>query len=243
MAPKELPSQIMSPMDSSFNLFSRKWSLVNAAINVIGLSVAWCFDIERLWWAGVFVWFGYYIVNIPKLHAELPLGVGYANLITICRFILLLLLLVAHEHLLPEILFSGFLIVVILDGVDGWIARKYGQSSTVGELLDMETDAFMVLSLSWIHFQSDLVGWWILIPGGMRYYVELLLYRFLSIYQEPLPKKLRSTIAVLFFGCLVGAFVLPEYWAILALKISSVLILTSFGMSILLRVIFRSKSV
>ncbi|MEQ9297208.1 MAG: CDP-alcohol phosphatidyltransferase family protein [Cyclobacteriaceae bacterium] len=230
-------------MDSSFNSFSRKWSQVNAVINVVGLSLAWYFDIEWFWWAAIFVWFTYYIMNIPKLHAGLPLGVGYANLITICRFILLLSLLIAHDYLLPEILFSGFLIVVILDGVDGWAARRYGQSSTVGELLDMETDAFMVLSLSWIHFQSDLVGWWILIPGGMRYYVELLLSRFLSNYREPLPKKLRSTIAVLFFGCLIGAFVLPEYWAILALKISSVLILTSFGMSILLRIIFRRKSV
>jgi phosphatidylglycerophosphate synthase len=233
----------MSPMDSSFNSFSRKWSLVNAIINVIGLSVAWYFDMKWLWWAGVFVWFTYYIANIPKYHAGLPLGVGYANLITILRFILLLSLLVANDHLLPEIVFSGFLIVVILDGVDGWVARRYGQSSTVGELLDMETDAFMVLSLSWIHFQSDLVGWWILIPGGMRYYVEILLYRFLANYREPLPKKLRSTIAVLFFGCLVGAFVLPEYWAILALKTSSVLIIASFGMSILLRIILRRKSV
>lgn len=55
----------------------------------------------------------------------------------------------------------------LLDGVDGWLARRTGTSSKAGGRLDMETDAafFLVLSIP----LSLAVGPWVLGIGMLRY--------------------------------------------------------------------------
>lgn len=56
---------------------------------------------------------------------------------------------------------------LVLDGVDGQIARRTGTASRLGARFDMETDAFLVLVLSvevaWT------AGAWVLAIGAMRY--------------------------------------------------------------------------
>ncbi len=241
MERKERKHCNMSQMASRFNLFLRRWSLINSVIHVIGLAGALAFGLPQLWWLVASIWFARYIFLIPSFLGKLSWVVGYANTITVIRLAILVGLLLASPTLSNSVLFSGFLLVVVLDGVDGWLARRYDQSSVVGEVMDMEVDAFMVLALSWLHFEAGNAEWWILIPGGMRYYVEIFLHRFLAGGEELVPKKLRASVAVMFFISLVGAFVLNEYWRELTLKISSILIMCSFSMSILLRVVRRLK--
>jgi len=58
-------------------------------------------------------------------------------------------------------------VALVLDGVDGRVARRTGTASTFGARFDMEVDAFLILVLS-VHLVAPL-GAWVLAIGGMRY--------------------------------------------------------------------------
>jgi phosphatidylglycerophosphate synthase len=58
-------------------------------------------------------------------------------------------------------------IALLLDGVDGWVARRTNSSSELGARFDMEVDAFLLLVLS-VYVSRDL-GAWVLAIGLMRY--------------------------------------------------------------------------
>ncbi|HEY3003562.1 MAG TPA: CDP-alcohol phosphatidyltransferase family protein [Kribbellaceae bacterium] len=58
-------------------------------------------------------------------------------------------------------------VALILDAVDGQVARRSGTVSALGARFDMEVDAFLVLVLS-IHV-AVVVGPWVLAIGAMRY--------------------------------------------------------------------------
>lgn len=59
------------------------------------------------------------------------------------------------------------LVALLLDGVDGAVARRTQTTSEVGAMLDAETDAAMMMALSVI--AAHQVGVWILLAGGLRY--------------------------------------------------------------------------
>ena len=61
------------------------------------------------------------------------------------------------------------LLVTMLDGVDGWTARRTGMSSAFGARFDMETDALLIFVLSGLAWQSGKAGAWILFAGLLRY--------------------------------------------------------------------------
>jgi phosphatidylglycerophosphate synthase len=58
-------------------------------------------------------------------------------------------------------------VALLLDGVDGKVARRTGTASPLGARFDMEVDAFLVLVLS--VYVAHLVTPWALVIGGMRY--------------------------------------------------------------------------
>ena len=60
-------------------------------------------------------------------------------------------------------------VVAILDGVDGWLARRTAMSSPFGARFDMETDAAFILVLSILVWQQEKAGAWVLLCGLMRY--------------------------------------------------------------------------
>jgi len=122
---------------------------------------------------------------------------------------------------------------MILDGVDGILARKFSHSSKIGEGLDMETDAFMVFLLSWIHYDSGSLSWWILIPGGLRYYYELGFFWLKDQEPEFPSKRIRAFIAVIFFVALLTPFILPDNLYFFIAGTASVLIVLSFTASII----------
>jgi phosphatidylglycerophosphate synthase len=59
--------------------------------------------------------------------------------------------------------------VAVLDGVDGWFARRTGMASVFGARFDMETDAFFMLVLSALVWRHHKAGAWVLGIGLMRY--------------------------------------------------------------------------
>jgi phosphatidylglycerophosphate synthase len=59
--------------------------------------------------------------------------------------------------------------VALLDGVDGWLARRGAQQSAFGARFDMETDAALILILSVLVWHHHKAGVWVLACGLMRY--------------------------------------------------------------------------
>lgn len=101
-------------------------------------------------------------------------GFGWANRITLLRGVLIAIftgllwmptLLTRHVELVMGIA----LVALLLDGVDGWVARRTATTSTFGARFDMELDAFFILMLCVAVMQLDKVAPWILAIGALRY--------------------------------------------------------------------------
>jgi len=61
------------------------------------------------------------------------------------------------------------LVALVLDGVDGWLARRRGEVSPFGARLDMEADAAAILVLAAAALAWGRAGPWVLLAGGLRY--------------------------------------------------------------------------
>lgn len=60
-------------------------------------------------------------------------------------------------------------VALALDGLDGRLARSTGRESALGARFDMELDAFLILALSGLVWQSGTAGAWVLGIGALRY--------------------------------------------------------------------------
>jgi phosphatidylglycerophosphate synthase len=60
-------------------------------------------------------------------------------------------------------------LAAVLDGVDGWLARRSGMASAFGARFDMETDAALIMVLSILVWQHEKAGSWVLLSGLLRY--------------------------------------------------------------------------
>ncbi|MDH4439283.1 MAG: CDP-alcohol phosphatidyltransferase family protein [Rhizobium sp.] len=102
---------------------------------------------------------------------------GYANLVTAFRAALVSLMgaaFLCFEALSnDDAVLLGLVGIVIfslaLDGVDGYLARRYRQESAFGARFDMEVDALMILILSFAAALLDKAGVWVVLIGLMRY--------------------------------------------------------------------------
>lgn len=57
----------------------------------------------------------------------------------------------------------------ILDGLDGWAARRSAMVSAFGARFDMEVDALLILALAVLVGQHGKAGWWVVLSGLLRY--------------------------------------------------------------------------
>lgn len=99
---------------------------------------------------------------------------GWANRVTLIRAVLVAVLIGVFAA--PEIvqrhgivLASLALAAIVLDGLDGWLARTVDGASRFGARFDMEIDALLILVLSIAVLLADRAGAWVLLIGGMRY--------------------------------------------------------------------------
>jgi phosphatidylglycerophosphate synthase len=98
---------------------------------------------------------------------------GPANAVTTSR--VALVALVAALLVVEAGMAAQWLAVVlasagaVLDGVDGWLARRTGLASAFGARFDMETDALLILALALLVWRHDKAGAWAIACGLMRY--------------------------------------------------------------------------
>ena len=98
---------------------------------------------------------------------------GPANQITLVRAVLVAgLLVLAGQPATPtaawRIVAIAF-VAALLDGLDGWVARRTGTVSAFGSRFDMETDAALILVLAILVWQYGKAGPWVLLSGLLRY--------------------------------------------------------------------------
>ena len=77
---------------------------------------------------------------------------------------------------------------LMLDGADGWAARRQGLASAFGARFDMEVDAFAILVLAITVVKAQAVPYWVLAIGGMRY-VYLAATLAFPLLRRPLPPR------------------------------------------------------
>lgn len=114
------------------------------------------------------------LLAFAHLPAHRPLTqFGAANVVTLARVAAAALLAgLAGEGGAPEI--AAFAcavgaVAVLLDAVDGRLARATGMASPFGARFDLETDAALVMVLAVLAWQLDRAGAWVLASGLARY--------------------------------------------------------------------------
>ncbi|MEU1662966.1 CDP-alcohol phosphatidyltransferase family protein [Streptomyces sparsogenes] len=120
-------------------------------------------------------------------------------------------------------------VALILDAVDGKVARRTGTASPLGARFDMEVDAFLILVLS-VYVAASL-GPWVLTIGAMRY-AFVAAARVLPWLSGALPvSTARKTVAALqgIVLLVAAAGVLPGPAAIALVCVALALLLWSFG--------------
>jgi phosphatidylglycerophosphate synthase len=159
---------------------------------------------------------------------------GPANRVTLGRATLVggvsALVADSFESAPPVTLLVGLTAVaLLLDGVDGKVARRTGTSSALGARFDMEVDAFLILVLS--VYVSMAMGPWVLLIGAMRY-AFVAAARVWTWLNAPLPPSTaRKTVAALqgVLLLLAGADLLPRAVNAGVVLVALGLLVWSFG--------------
>jgi phosphatidylglycerophosphate synthase len=123
-------------------------------------------------------------------------------------------------------------VALVMDAVDGQVARRTGTASPLGARFDMEVDAFLILVLS--AFVATSLGGWVLAIGGMRY-AFVAAGRALAWLRAPLPPSLTRKAVAAAQGIVltvVAAGVLPHLAAIIVTGLALVALTWSFGLDV-----------
>jgi len=183
-----------------------------------------------------------YVAMSVLLLAKLPpgfpgSGLGPANRLTLARATLVLPLAPASV-LSGEFTGVGYwwivglsTVALALDGLDGPLARRTGTESAFGARFDMELDAFLLLVLSVLVWQSGKAGSWVLLVGALRY-----LFVFGGLVWPPLrgalPPSMRRKVVCVVQGIVLVVClgpVIPSTPAVVFAASALLLLVYSFG--------------
>jgi phosphatidylglycerophosphate synthase len=168
------------------------------------------------------------------LHRSRTRALGPANRVTLTRatFVGGVTALVADGHIegmRTVALVAIATVALILDAVDGLVARRTGAVSPLGARFDMEVDAFLILVLSVLVAGS--LGAWVLMIGAMRYVFAAAAW-VAPWLNRPLPRSVaRKTTAALQGIVLVvaSAEVTPTAVSVVLVAAALTLLVWSFG--------------
>ncbi len=160
---------------------------------------------------------------------------GCANGITLARAILICplagaLVLAPPDPPLAWLFFALGLVAFLLDGVDGWVARRRGECSRFGARFDMETDALFVLVLALLVLNAEKAGSWILLSGLLRYLFVLASLAWAPLGAPLAPSLRRKAICALQVGALVICLAptVPAVWSAWLAAIGLTALIASF---------------
>ena len=197
------------------------------------------------WMAGI----AYLVVSTTLLTAGLArrgaARFGPANSVTATRSMLVgvvtALTVTSFTQPVPAALVVGLTVpALLLDAVDGWVARRTGSASPLGARFDMEVDAFLLLVLG--AFDARTLGGWVLAIGLMRYAYVALGWPFPWLQSTVPPRYWRKVVtAVCGIALTLGATGLaPQPVAIAAIALALILLIESFGRDVIWQ--FRNRA-
>lgn len=145
-----------------------------AGLGAGGATAIWVADGLAIigWWAAL----AYLAVSTALLLRALrrrhAARFGWANVVTATRSamvgVITGLVVASFVEPVPVALLIGLAVpALVLDAVDGWVARRTDSITELGARFDMEVDAFLLLVLS--TFVAAILGPWVLAIGLMRY--------------------------------------------------------------------------
>lgn len=97
------------------------------------------------------------------------------------------------------------LVATMLDGVDGWLARRSRMASAFGARFDMEIDALLILVLAILVWRYDRAGAWIVLAGLLRYLFVVAGWALPWMRRALVPSVRRQAICVVQIGGLILA--------------------------------------
>ena len=239
-----LPSSSLALMREAHVVFARSlgFAVVATFLLVLGGAVQ---TLAAM--AGLILFTGLVVASARRLAGNHPHPrLGAANRITLARAGVACL--IAGRALdpaplgMPErwVLVALAGAALLLDGTDGWAARRQGLASAFGARFDMETDAFAIAVLAITAVKSGAAPCWVLAIGAMRY-LYLCAGRRFPVLRRPPPARAfadrrRKTIAVVQSLALLCALApsTPPGWAAAVCALALGLLSYSFAADILI---------
>jgi phosphatidylglycerophosphate synthase len=151
-----------------------RWSRVNAVVLLLATAAALGVrDTAPYVAVGAL---SFVALGVACLGRFTPRGAfGAGNALTALRFAIASAVGLVPDSVPTPALGATVLGVFALDGLDGWVAKRRGESSEFGAHFDMETDAYFVLLIGIELFTRGRYGAWILVVGLLRYVYVLAL--------------------------------------------------------------------
>ena len=175
----------------------------------------------------------------PVRRATQPHRFGPANRVTMGRSILVgfVAAFLGSQGTIQQATWASSvaMVALLLDGLDGWIARRTSTQSPYGAQFDMELDSLMMLILCGLVWTWDRAGVWVLFCGLARYgwMVTALL---LPWFRRPLSESFRRKTACVIGG--LGLIVAIGPWTtttepLIFAVVATATLATSFGIDAL----------
>lgn len=145
-----------------------------AVLGAAGLAAIWAVDgLPAIGWLAAMAYLAASnALLLDALRRARAPRLGWANVVTATRSALVAIIagLVVASFVAPisvPLLIGLVVPALVLDAVDGWVARRTGTTTELGARFDMEVDAFLLLVLS--AYVAPILGPWVLAIGLMRY--------------------------------------------------------------------------
>jgi phosphatidylglycerophosphate synthase len=146
-----------------------------AVLGAAGVAAIWAVDeLPAIGWLAALAYLtASNALLVSALQRRSTSRLGWANVVTATRSTLVAIItgLVAASFVEPipvPVLIGLVVPALVLDAVDGWVARRAGSITELGARFDMEVDAFLLLVLS--AYVAQILGPWVVAIGLMRYF-------------------------------------------------------------------------
>lgn len=238
---------------SELRLFLRQEALLDTGgvltssltVAVVTAGIGWFFAMEAVWQSHhllvglISFCLLALLINFLWISRQGGGRFGEANQVTLLRSGLVCLigstLLVGGQEPSVGWHLSGLIAVaLLLDGVDGYLARRLDLASNFGARFDMEIDALLLLILSLLVWQTGQAGAWVLMIGLMRYAFVGASWLYPRLAAPLRPSFRRKTVCALqgiaLFACLLPSL---EQTVTSAIALAALVALVfSFGLDI-----------
>lgn len=173
----------------------------------------------------------WYLYQFRSVWSGSRFFIGAANGVTLVRLAILSIVIALYPS--PSTVVCGWLLIFILclDGVDGFLARLYSESSVVGQHLDVEVDAFAIAVMSIVLWHELGLSLLFVLAGALRYFYVLIMKFLIRVERTEPKRQYASLIAVLVYVAMVLELAFHQTLTFVLLVLGVVLLTGSFTRS------------